>query len=309
VSNRVPRYPADRVEARRGEGPASADAGVRRLLADFRALLGPGPRPRIDGLEVECLYRTRGGGDRSELPEIEGFGGDFVDFFRPGSLAQLVVTMGDVRGKGVGAAARAIAVKYVARALLAVQRWPLVPGEALRDVHNALLAVPHEPHDFVTVCIASVDARSGTVGLATAGHPAPIVLRAHALERPLLLANPAIGVTEQAELQPLSTDYVELAPGDALLLYTDGLSDTRDGEGRYYEDARLDAALEELRGLPAAQLLEGLFDDCARFAGRPPGDDVALVRVRRTGGGPARDKRLQKALVAARSADTREQHG
>jgi sigma-B regulation protein RsbU (phosphoserine phosphatase) len=175
----------------------------------------------------------------------------------------------------------------VTRALLAVQRWPLVPGEALRDVHNALLAVPHEPHDLVTLCIASVDARSGSVALATAGHPAPVVLRARGLERPLLLANPAIGVTEEAELQALSTDYVELAPGDALLLYTDGLSDARDAEGRFYEDARLDAALEELRDLPAAELLAGLFDDATRFAGRPPGDDVALVLIRRTG--PRRD--------------------
>ncbi len=284
MSDRLPPPTADCGDARPGDGATPVDAGVRRLLSDFRSLLGPGPRPRIDGLEVECLYRTRGDDDRSELPEIEGFGGDFVDFFRPGSLAQLVVTMGDVRGKGVGAAARAIAVKYVTRALLAVQRWPLMPGEALRDVHNALLAVPHEPHDFVTLCIASIDARSGSVGLATAGHPAPIVLRAHGLERPLLLANPAIGVTEEAELQALSTDYVELAPGDALLLYTDGLSDARDAEGRYYEDARLEEALEELRGLPAAQLLESLFADAARFAGHAPADDVALVLIRRTGG-------------------------
>ena len=282
MSGRVPSPPPERPDAARS-GDCPADPGVRRLLSDFRSLLGPGPRPVIDGLEVECLYRTRDGDERSEVPEIEGFGGDFVDFFRPGSLAQLVVTMGDVRGKGVGAAARAIAVKYVTRALLAVQRWPLVPGEALRDVHNALLAVPHEPHDFVTICIASVDARTGSVGLATAGHPAPIVLRAHGIERPLLLANPAIGVTEEAELQALSTDYVELAPGDALLLYTDGLSDARDPEGRYYEDARLEEALEELRGLPAAILLESLFVDAARFAGHAPGDDVALVLIRRTG--------------------------
>ncbi len=193
-----------------------------------------------------------------------------------------MVTLGDVRGKGVGAAARAIVAKYVIRAMVAAQRWPLLPGEALRDVHNALLAVPHEPHDFVTVCIASVDARSGAVGLATAGHPSPIVLRGDGVERPLLFGNPALGVTEEAELQALPTDYVDLEPGDALLLYTDGLSDARDAAGRFYEDARLEQALEELRGLPAAQLLQGLLDDATAFAGRPPADDVALVLVRRT---------------------------
>ena len=60
---------------------------------------------------------------------------------------------------------RALMAKYLVRAMLAAQRWPLLPGEALRDIHNALLAVPHEPHDFVTVCIASVDARSGLEAL------------------------------------------------------------------------------------------------------------------------------------------------
>jgi serine phosphatase RsbU (regulator of sigma subunit) len=260
------------------------DGGVARLLDDFRALLGPGPRPVVAGLEVECLYRTRGDDLRYELREIEGFGGDFVDFFRPGSLAQIVVTIGDVRGKGIKAAARAIMAKYLVRAMVAVQRWPLPPGEALRDAHNALLSAPHQPDDFVTVCIASIDARSGTVSVATAGHPNPIVLRATGIERPLLFGNPAIGVTEDAELQALPSDLIELAPGDALLFYTDGLSEARDPAGLFYEDARLDQALEELRGRPAAQLLEGLIDDASAFAGHPPTDDVALVLVRRTGG-------------------------
>jgi phosphoserine phosphatase RsbU/P len=265
-----------------GQSDPPPDAGVQRLLEDFRRLLGPGERPAIAGLEIECLYRTRGDDSRSDLREIDGFGGDFVDFFSPRGLAQVVVTLGDVRGKGVGAAASAIVAKYVIRAMVAAQRWPPLPGETLRDVHNALLAVPREPQDFVTVCIASVDARSGAVGLATAGHPSPIVLRGNGVERPLLLGNPALGVTEEAELQPLPTDYVDLEPGDALLLYTDGLSDARDAAGRFYEDARLEQALEELRERPAEQLLQGLLDDAAEFAGRPPADDVALVLVRRT---------------------------
>jgi serine phosphatase RsbU (regulator of sigma subunit) len=272
--------PGDKPNAARDDRPL--DAGIQRLISDFRDLLGPGARPRLPGLEIESLYRTRGGDERSELAEIDGFGGDFVDFLSPDGLAQLVVTLGDVRGKGVGAAARAIMAKYVIRAMVAAQRWPVLPGEALRDIHNALLAVPHEPHDFVTVCIASVDARTGSVGLATAGHPSPIVLRRDGIERPLLFGSPALGVTEEAELQALPTENVALAPGDALLIYTDGLSDVRDAGGRFYEDARLDQALMELRGLPGAELLQDLLDDATAFGGRAPADDVALVLIRRT---------------------------
>ena len=279
-----PRRASDRDDATMppASRDAAGDAGVQRLLGDFRGLLGPGARPEIPGLEIACLYRTRGGDSRSELGEIDGFGGDFVDFFSPGHLAQLVVTLGDVRGKGVGAASRAIVAKYVIRAMVAVQRWPVSPGDALRDAHNALLAVPHEPHDFATVCIASIDARSGEVGLATAGHPSPIVLRPASIERPLLFANPALGVTEEAELQALPTDYVTLAPGDAILIFTDGLSESRNAAGEFYEDARLDEAMAELRDLPGEQLLQALIADAAVFAGHEPSDDVALVLVRRT---------------------------
>ncbi len=165
--------------------------------------------------------------------------------------------------------------------MIAVQRWPLLPGEALRDASNALLATPRASDEFVTVCIASINARDGSVALATAGHPAPFVLRRDSVEQPLLFTNPALGITEEAELQPMPSDYVDLEPGDALLLYTDGLSDMRDGRGEYYIDARLEEALEELRGRPAAELLERLLADAAAFAGRPPADDVAMVLVRR----------------------------
>ena len=141
--------------------------------------------------------------------------------------------------------------------------------------------MPHEPHDFATVCIASIDARTGEVGLATAGHPSPIVLRPTSIERPLLFANPALGMTEEAELQALPTDYVELAPGDALLLYTDGLSESatarallrRRPPGRSAGGAARPAGRE---------LLDALIADAGAFAGHAPTDDVALVLIRRT---------------------------
>ena len=276
-----------------GDGPAFAarprrraaprDPGVARLLADFRALLGPGPRPQVKGLEVECLYRTRGDDAAPSCARSRASAAISSTSSGPARLAQLVVTMGDVRGKGVEAAARAIA-KYLTRALLAVQRWPLPPGEALRDVHNALLAVPHEPHDFVTVCIATIDARTGSVGLATAGHPAPIVLRARGVERPLLLANPAIGVTEDAELHALSTDFVDSrARRRSALLHR-----------RPLRHARRRGPL--LRGRPAGSGPRGAARPAGRaaprgpdrrrrrFAGHPPTDDVALVLISRTDG-------------------------
>ena len=163
------RRPGRAASARR---PTPCSASSR----DFRGLLGPGDAPHEwrDSRSRLSTARAATTSGRDPARSTASAATSSTSSAQAG-LAQLVVTLGDVRGKGVGAAARAIMAKYLIRAMLAAQRWPLLPGEALRDVHNALLAVPHEPHDFVTVCIASVDARSGTVGLATAGHPSPIV--------------------------------------------------------------------------------------------------------------------------------------
>ena len=61
------------------------------------------------------------------------------------------------------------------------------------------------------------------------------------------------------------------------------MSEARDGEGHFYEDQRMNEALEELKGLPAAELLERLLDDVERFTGGKLADDAAVVLVRVTG--------------------------
>lgn len=248
--------------------------GEPRIADEFRRRLGPSRPPGIAGIEVAFLHAPLG--DEAEL-----VGGDFVDFYSGANLRQLGVVIGDVAGKSVAAAFDALSAKTATRTVVRGLRWPPLPGEALQEVHNALLDSALKEGTHVTMLFGLMNGRDGSFTFAAAGHPPPVVLRAATVERPMMLGAPAIGVTWEAELHPYPTEVVELEVGDAVLLFTDGVAEARDAAGRFYEDARLNDALEELRGLPAAQLLEGLLADAMRFSAGPLSDDVALVLLRR----------------------------
>ncbi len=246
------------------------------VVARFARLLGPGEPPSLDGVEIACLYAPSG-------VTVMRFGGDFLDFMGGGNLKQVAVAIGDVAGKGIEAASVAVAAKYAVRAVVTQMRWPPPPGEALMEANNALLEGRLAGETFVTLEIASLNARDGTLAIASAGHPTPAVLRAAGgVERPILLTAPAIGVSPEAEVHPFPTEVVDLDRGDAVLLFTDGVTEARDEQGRFYEDERLVEALEELRGLPAAQLLERLHADVVRFTRGRRLDDIAIALLRLT---------------------------
>ena len=253
--------------------------GGDSVAGTLRAALIGGPQRLPDGVEVAAACRYR-----------DEFGGDFVDVFSfsPRSVA---VSIGDVSGKGITAATLAITAKHTLRAI-AASRWPPRVGEVVAEANNVLglqVDTEHEPQEelprsrFVTLELALVDIDQGTLTFASAGHPAPFVLRDDGVERPLLLAGPAAGVAPAFEPDPYAPERVELQRGDAVLLFTDGVSEARDGEGRFYEDERMSEALEELKDLPAVKLLERFLDDVERFTGGRLADDAAVVLVRLTG--------------------------
>lgn len=254
------------------EGPIAN--GERHIVDEFRRRLGPPQPPEIAGLEVACLHLPRG-------HEAARVGGDFIDFYSGRNLQQIAVVVGDVAGKGVDAAFDALSTKTATRTIVLGLRWPPLPGEALREVHNALLDTTLKQGTHVTMVFGLMNGRDGSFSFASAGHPSPLVLRRDSVERPMALVAPAIGVIWEAELQPYPSESIQLDDGDGVLLFTDGIAEARDAAGRFYEDARLLEALEELRGLPAAQLLQRLLADLTEFAGGPPEDDLALVFLRR----------------------------
>lgn len=247
------------------------------ISSELQQMLLPLDAPAVEGLEFGVLFRSRTAGAQ--------VGGDFVDFV---SLSDhhVAVTVGDVSGKGIRVAATTVMAKYALRALMTTLSWPTWPGEALRDLHNALQG-QLDPNVFLTAVIGTIDVPRSTIALASAGHPAPFLVRAGgAVDRPLLLTAPAIAVVDYSELDPYPTERISLQAGDTVVFHTDGIGDLRDEQGRYYEEERMGAALARLRHLPPRQLVEGLLADALAYSAVDSVDDIALVAVRLLPGAP-----------------------
>ena len=271
------------VSLRLREGDASgrlspADCAARADVAERLQLrLLPEEPPRLEGLDVAFAYRSASAGVLS--------GGDFIDYYSrsPGTLA---FAIGDVAGKGVDAMAVTFVTKYILRAAVhgGQLSWPTSPGEALQELRTGLLEQPDfgpESERFVTVLFGLVAPRRGLLQLASAGHPAPFIVRAEGVERPLLLTEPAIGVELGAALAPYPTETVSLQRGDVVVLFTDGITELRDADGSFFED-QMGGVLATCHDLPAAEVVAHLMAAGEEFSARQPGDDQALLCLRLT---------------------------
>jgi serine phosphatase RsbU (regulator of sigma subunit) len=254
--------------------PADCAASIDIAERLQRRLLPQEP-PQLEGLDVAFAYRSASAGVLS--------GGDFVDYYSrsPGVLA---FAIGDVAGKGVEAMAVTFVTKYILRAAVhgGQLSWPTSPGEALQELRTGLLEQPDFGADserFVTVLFGLLGTRRGLLQLASAGHPTPFIVRENAVERPLLLTEPAIGVELGAALTPYPTETIALRRGDVVVLFTDGIAELRDGRGQFFED-EMGGLLAACHDTRAADVVERLMAAGEAFSSRPPGDDLALLCIR-----------------------------
>lgn len=262
-------------DPRPGPDPLETLADVAERLQ--RRLL-PGPPPRIAGLDIAFTYRSASTGVLS--------GGDFVDYYTRPPSGSLAFAIGDVAGKGVDAMATTFVTKFMLRgAVFGGQiSWPTRPGEALQELRNGLLEQPDfgvETERFVTVLFGQMTPRTGLLHLASAGHPTPYIVRASGAERPLLVTEAAIGVELGAALEPYPSEILQLAEGDLVVAFTDGIAELRDGDGRFFE-ARMGDVLSPCHGRPAAEVVDELVRAGEEFSRRPPADDLAVLCIRLT---------------------------
>jgi PAS domain S-box-containing protein len=223
--------------------------------------------PHIPGLALAARYRAAGEGNE--------VGGDFYDVFevREGVWG---VAVGDVCGKGPTAAALTGVVRHTMRAAaLRDDR----PSAVLALVNQAILRASPEDR-FCTLAFGRIH-RSGDgveVRLSLGGHPAPILLRPDGTTEEIHEPGALLGLFPDPYL---SETTVALAPGDTLVMYTDGVTDEqRDGEEFGVE--RLHRLLRSSAGLPPDRIAERIERAVEDFSAGPPRDDVAVLIVRTT---------------------------
>jgi sigma-B regulation protein RsbU (phosphoserine phosphatase) len=215
------------------------------------------------------------------LPEIPGFtlaaywrpalemAGDFYDIF-PLAAGRWGIAVADVSDKGAAAA------MYMAmtRSLLRTSGLAHAsPAEALKAVNGQLFA--HSSSDmFVTVFYAVLDAGAHALTYANAGQNPPLLRRANGGMEQLIRTGMALGVAEEMELSDVT---LSLGAQDSLVIYTDGLTDALDSQGRDYNLYRLNSALGTAPVATAGSQLDHLLNDLNSFIGDvPPFDDITL---------------------------------
>jgi serine phosphatase RsbU (regulator of sigma subunit) len=210
----------------------------------------------VEGLDFAVRYVPA-----SERAEI---GGDFYEMVRLDG--ELTVAVGDVGGHSLHAATVMAEVRHATRAYVAEGHPPAGVLDRLNRLMTTMI-----PGEIATLCLLTLDIATGRVRLANAGHPPPL-LRSAAGVRAITAHSSLLGI----RAQPATEVQFTLEPGDTLLLYTDGLIETR--------VETLDQSLARLTA--AAATVE---PDLEAFASRllaevgpaEAGDDIAMVVLRR----------------------------
>jgi phosphoserine phosphatase RsbU/P len=151
------------------------------------------------------------------------------------------------------------------------------PGDFLASA-NDVVVDEIAAGKFITMAYVTVDAATGSVVAASAGHPAPLVLAAGGGVTPIDVSGLALGVDEAQSYEEATA---QLGPGDALVVFTDGVIEAR-RDGELYGDDRLAAVLTGARALPPAEIAQAVIRDCRAFAGGELPDDCAVVVIKRT---------------------------
>lgn len=239
-----------------------------------QGLLPPTP-PAVPGVEVAASYTPASRSGRSDI-EV---GGDFYDLFRTRGSSWAAV-LGDVCGKGVQAAQVSSMARYTVRA---VANENGAPADVLAHLNAAMIA--QDAPRFLTGVYARFRLTpAGIAGtLALAGHPPALVRRADGTVREIGVPGQLLGVFEPIRLTDVR---FRLAPGDLLLLYTDGATEARARPGRpgrkqdVFDDADLTRTLAATTGMDAAATVDHISSAlAARHAGWAS-DDTALLALR-----------------------------
>jgi serine phosphatase RsbU (regulator of sigma subunit) len=223
----------------------------------------PPPLPRAGPTEAIDLH--------AEMHPAREIGGDFYDFFLIDD-EHLALTLADVSGKGIPAALFMAVSRTVLRTSSRVGEL-----QAQMATANKLLATENAACMFVTTFHGVLSLKTGVLSYCNAGHNPPYVLRADGGFETLKATGIPFGVIDDA---PYRIDEVVLGPGDALFVYSDGISEAFNPDGAEFGTDRLEAALAAAHGRSAGEIVARVLADTAAFAdGADQSDDITSLAL------------------------------
>ncbi len=236
----------------------------QKLARSIHARFLPGKPPRLPGWDVWGI----------NIPCL-AVGGDHYDYLElPGGL---FLSISDVSGKGTGPAIIMASVTASLRAFFT---------HGGRDLRDAALELNRFLHDnteanrYMTGVFALLEPESGLLHYVNAGHVRPMLVRNDDSMDELANGSTVLGLFPEIRVE---AESLEVAPGDVLALFTDGLSEAEDPAGRQFEN-RILAVLRESRGRSSREICGELVSRARAFAGSNPlADDLTVLVVRRKG--------------------------
>jgi len=200
-------------------------------------------------------------------------GGDLVDYLRVNDH-RLAVALGDISGKGLPAALFMAKLQATIRAIAPGHDSLASFGEEL----NRIFWRDKLPNRFASLVYFEVNSESGTVRILNAGHMPPLHLDREGV-RTLRQGDVALGLTRD---HTFTEQTIEVAPNDAIVAYSDGISEARAEDGRFFGDDRLRKLVGQLRGRAAENVGLAILAAVDEFIGEArPSDDLSLVILRR----------------------------
>jgi serine phosphatase RsbU (regulator of sigma subunit)/DNA-binding NarL/FixJ family response regulator len=268
---------------------------VERLVSLISQQVKPALPPVQDGSqgrasqELEMAWRIQAGIMPEGAPSVSGWdisaqleparetSGDFYDFI-PLASNKWAFVIADVTDKGLGAAVFMAMCSTLIRNYAA--RYPTLPAIAMSSVNERILSDTRGSL-FVTAFYGILETDIGRLRYVNAGHNPPFFLsslKSKPLDR-LTRTGIPLGISQDSTWQQ---KVVKFSPGDALVLYTDGITEARNQQGDYFGEQRLLNVLRTSIGQPAQKIQQALLDEVMRFSGSAPrDDDIALIVLSR----------------------------
>ena len=236
------------------------------IARDIQLSFLPKSSPRIPGFDLAGAARPH-----------DQVGGDYYDFI-PASDTRMGLAIADVSGKGIPAA---LIMAGFRMSLLAEIRNEFTIRAVLRKV-NSLLHESLEGNRFVTAFYGVLDIRNRVLIYSNGGHNPPLLRRANGTIEYLTEGGMALGVLSDSVYADCP---VHLAPGDLIVMFTDGVSEAESPSGEQFGQLRIEECVEQLSGRSSQEIVDGLVHAVLDWTGeRGPNDDLTLVVLRTLGG-------------------------
>jgi serine phosphatase RsbU (regulator of sigma subunit) len=236
-----------------------------KVASEIQMRLQPVAPPKINGWDMTGV----------SFPCRE-IGGDYYDFIQRKRDNRLVIAVGDVSGKGTGAA---LLMSSLHAAVRAQSQARTSIGDVMGEI-NTYIFENSPPNKYLTLFYGALEPESGALVYSNGGHNPPILVRRSGEVSTLDKGGLPVGLMQMAEY---SEDSVQFQPGDVLVIYSDGITESINDSDEEFGEERLIEVVKHNIHRSASGIRDRIDEALSRFVGSAaPVDDMTLMIIKRT---------------------------